>query len=416
MYTLSKLVLTLAGTALLSGCASLRNTDQVAVDYNRTFASAQNKSLLLNILRASEREPLQFSTISNVSGAVRNSGGIELQLTDVLGGGKLGVTPKLSIDDGVNPAVTIIPLSQKEFTVGIHRAVDPATLDLFLGQGWDRELLLPLLIGGVSCSEEKVLILTAAKAEQLAAVQTLAEDAAAATQFSVTPMYEPLPRYVYLPPKDALDLIKAGMGADYEVSFPKPTDAVPPPPPPGKDGPQDLLPVKIEKLAGTAFTDLPVEACADRNAAPGQAAAKAARGATRVDTWALLESRGRTDTSGRGFLLRSPLSIIYFLGNLHSRLNVERVPPPELDPRRRGLDANAPPPVALHDLVDIRLCDHLAPVDAAISVMFRGNRYCVMRESKRTLEVFSFVNDLIALQTSEDTIRASAPVLTIPTK
>ncbi|PSJ42224.1 hypothetical protein C7I55_08305 [Sphingomonas deserti] len=51
-----------------------------------------------------------------------------------------------------------MPLSSKEFTQGILRPLGGETMDHFLSQRWDRRLVLPLMIGGVSCSNGSVVI------------------------------------------------------------------------------------------------------------------------------------------------------------------------------------------------------------------------------------------------------------------
>ncbi|MEA3052898.1 MAG: hypothetical protein QOG72_1801, partial [Sphingomonadales bacterium] len=58
--------------ATLGGCALSQATPKIALDYNRDFADSRNEMLLLNVLRAAAREPLQFSTMGTVQGTVGN--------------------------------------------------------------------------------------------------------------------------------------------------------------------------------------------------------------------------------------------------------------------------------------------------------------------------------------------------------
>ena len=69
-----KFAIVIAVFTSLEACAATTPTSKVAVDYDRIFAKAQNEVLVTNILRASEREPLQFSTMGSVTGGVRNTG------------------------------------------------------------------------------------------------------------------------------------------------------------------------------------------------------------------------------------------------------------------------------------------------------------------------------------------------------
>src|SRR5436309_8974651 len=101
----------LAFGTCLTGCAATTTTNKVAVDYNRIFASSRDEVLVNNILRASAREPLQFSTMGTVTGGVRNSGSITIPFTNLIGGKEgLTISPSGTLNDGINPAVTIVPL------------------------------------------------------------------------------------------------------------------------------------------------------------------------------------------------------------------------------------------------------------------------------------------------------------------
>lgn len=355
----------------LAGCASLRSTDQVAVDYNKSFANARNKVLLLNILRAGVHEPLQFSTMSSVSGTVGNSGSIEIPFAGLIGPGKLGIAPTLSINDGLNPTVTIIPLGQKEFTQGLLRPVSAETVDLFLGQGWDRELILPLVVGGVACSEAAVHIDTGDPAW----AQYITDSAKSARSFTLAETKGEVLKTVSLPAADALSLVKEGLGPRYDVSLAKAK---------AKQGkPSANIEVEIREASRTTFSNLDVtQVCRSKFNIPGSARPEV--------------------------VLRSPAAIIAFLGRLRQRLEAQAY-----DPSLPRLNRTSVGSIDVREFVTILPCDRVEPVDAAVSTIFRGTRYCVPRSATRTLQILSFLDDIIALQTSESTVRASSPVIAI---
>src|SRR5438477_4088857 len=69
-------------TALLSmpgilGCALIDNYSWRAVDYNKEAEIAQQQTLLLNIIRASMRRPMQFTSIQTVTGTANVSGSLQ---------------------------------------------------------------------------------------------------------------------------------------------------------------------------------------------------------------------------------------------------------------------------------------------------------------------------------------------------
>src|SRR5687767_2891741 len=77
----------------LGGCATSKPTHTVILDYNKTFARTRNEMLLINVLRAAAREPLQFSTMGTVTGGVANSGSLKLPFTSLLGPGANVLSP-----------------------------------------------------------------------------------------------------------------------------------------------------------------------------------------------------------------------------------------------------------------------------------------------------------------------------------
>lgn len=103
--------LVMAVCVTLAGCASVQPTNRAAVAYNRDFAKARDETILLNVLRASASQPLQFSTISNVSGGVHTGITLGVPFTNLLAGGKDAISPEIELT-ARNPTVQITPLER----------------------------------------------------------------------------------------------------------------------------------------------------------------------------------------------------------------------------------------------------------------------------------------------------------------
>jgi hypothetical protein len=58
----------------LFGCAIVDNYSWRAVDYNKEAEQAQEEVLLLNIIRASLRRPMQFTALQSVTGSASVAG------------------------------------------------------------------------------------------------------------------------------------------------------------------------------------------------------------------------------------------------------------------------------------------------------------------------------------------------------
>ena len=125
-----------AAAMLLSGCADFPTMTDRAVAWNQTVADASNEVMLMNIVRASLREPMYFTRVNT------NSALMEIDP-------KLGFTIPLSgadksMDIGITATntntVTFDSLSDSEFINGIMTPVTPDHFRFFTAAGWGREL------------------------------------------------------------------------------------------------------------------------------------------------------------------------------------------------------------------------------------------------------------------------------------
>jgi len=149
----------------LFGCAVIDNYSGRAVDFNREAEQAQEEVLLLNIVRASLRRPMQFTSLSSVTGSGSVSG-------SVAGGGtNVKQTPFISLFPNIPPATATTALSRiatgtasgaaslsgtatftvpildtQEFYQGILTPIPLQAFDYYLQQGFPPELLFDLFV------------------------------------------------------------------------------------------------------------------------------------------------------------------------------------------------------------------------------------------------------------------------------
>lgn len=137
----------------LTGCATLPK-EQVALgatEYNQTLEKAQNEMLLLNIVRASKRYPMYFTTLSDMkeTQTYGMSGDLVLPFGKVGNGynGAYSLTPKANFS--LSPVYTVAPLTSKDFIQGMLAPIKPETLAYFWEQGWPKEMLLYLIVSKI---------------------------------------------------------------------------------------------------------------------------------------------------------------------------------------------------------------------------------------------------------------------------
>lgn len=373
---------------LLSACAMTGPAHKVAVDYNRSFAHARDEVLLLNVLRASAREPLQFSTMGTVTGGVRTGSTISIPFTNIIAGGKDAISPTIGFTDR-NPSVTVVPLSNKEFTSGMLQPISLGTLDYFLSQGWGRELILPLVIGGVVCTNGKVIINRGQNAEFTRKVMAAAH---AAEDFSID-QTDPATFTLRMSPKDALGFLKDGVGKGRSITSIEEL----------KSGEARIA---VEQGSRAQVTGLVIPGLC-----PALAAGEVNKG-SQIEGQSLISAASNSGNHS-AFVLRSIASIIYFLGEIHKANMDEGLGRcGEVPGRSTASSAQAR---LFHLWVD---CTGGAQRhNSVVDTSFRGRRYYIPAQTydphTRTLDTLSLLSELIALQTSETVIEGASPIIAV---
>lgn len=395
----------------LGGCAVGKSAGDVVVDYNRAFAKSRDELLLLNILRASAREPLQFSTMGAVTGSVGNDGGIEIPFTNLIAGGANAISPTVRVNGGVNPAVTIVPLSTQEFAEGILRPIAPETIQLFLHNGWDAEFVLPLIVGGVICPDRRLLLNSgeydrqvpvrsgdgAVQAPVHEAFKLFFRQAAAAFTIGREPLAGAARRSFTLSDREALATLKDGIGENYVVA-----DV--------EDAGAEKKRIVVQPAAAAVIRGIDPKPLCDRIAAGTASAPLTPEAIASISGVVDIAAAEGGAASGK-IIFRSVGSVIQYLGESHRvRFNRNTAD-------LRGLTYSS------HSGADLTLFKaDWAPVSGprAVSTSFHDTIFYIPRielrkgeGNDRTLKTLSFLDQLIALQTSESAVRGTQPVIAI---
>lgn len=161
----------------LSGCAASGTVQRIAVDYNTAVSGMANEVTLLNIVRAKEGLPLHYTSIGRLTGNVtmKASGNVNGQIKDntrttvdtlanttapagttivqtlsdtVVRGGDV-LIPTLGGEISTGPSFDITILDSQKFYQGILAPVPFTTIETYLNQGYDNELILRLFVESV---------------------------------------------------------------------------------------------------------------------------------------------------------------------------------------------------------------------------------------------------------------------------
>jgi hypothetical protein len=142
---------------LCSGCSLHKPISNHAVDFNLALEKAQNKLMLLNVVRSSKRQPTHYSSITQVLGSASSS--LSPSLTLPLGGDATSLFPlalSASSSGGVS-TVSIAALNSKEFVQGVMNPISVDQLDYYLKQGWSKELIFTLFVRKMVVGGEEYL-------------------------------------------------------------------------------------------------------------------------------------------------------------------------------------------------------------------------------------------------------------------
>lgn len=153
----SLFILVLIGT--VAGCAVLpkERIASNAIDYNLTVEKVHNQILLLNIIRASKRRPMYFTSFSAIRGNMTNqfqTGNFSIPFNNLGGGLDNAYVLSPSASHSFTPSYEFAVLDSQDFMRGITTPVNITTVDYYLKQGWPREMLLHLFVKRIDIKQE----------------------------------------------------------------------------------------------------------------------------------------------------------------------------------------------------------------------------------------------------------------------
>ncbi|MBC9035047.1 hypothetical protein IAG41_21880 [Sphingomonas sp. JC676] len=155
--------------AALGGCSFPHTIQRISVDYNSAVSGMANELTLLNIVRAKEGMPLHYTSISQLSGSlsVKASGSLNGQFrgsgvtdtnktttatattTEVTKQVAEGVdffSPTVGGEVSSGPTFQVGIFDTQKFYQGVLSAVPASTVENYLDQGFDSQLVMRLLI------------------------------------------------------------------------------------------------------------------------------------------------------------------------------------------------------------------------------------------------------------------------------
>ncbi len=152
---------------VLAGCAIVDQFSGRAVEYNLQAEQATQQALLLNVIRASLRRPMQFTSLQSITGTASANASVSGGYTNThqtpylnpfsiipantnaalarLVTGTGGATASMS----GGPTFTVPVLDTQEFYQGILTPVSHQIIDYYVQQGYPQQLLMDLFIAKI---------------------------------------------------------------------------------------------------------------------------------------------------------------------------------------------------------------------------------------------------------------------------
>lgn len=138
----------------LVGCAVVDNFSGRAVDFNMQAEQVQEQTMLLNVVRASLRRPMQFTGLQSITGSASISGNGSLTIPfgppghrppKSLSADQLGLGGTIS----GGPSFIVPVLDTQEFYEGILNPISLQVFDYYLEQGFPPEMLFDLFVSKI---------------------------------------------------------------------------------------------------------------------------------------------------------------------------------------------------------------------------------------------------------------------------
>lgn len=399
--------------AALGGCSHAGSITRTSADYNKAMASVRNEQLLLNMMRAAAREPLQFSAMGEINTTFDRSA--ELDLNNLILRGANAMTQVLKLTGDNKPVVKITPLSNREFISGMLRPTTPETLKQFMDLGWDAEFMLPLLVRGYRCPNATSFTWLSGADPNLQTLVSRLSNAGSGARWATVKSAR---KQVELQVADdkALEMLRSGVAAGFKVDSIHAGTAAG---------------TSIVTLLGSETTTTTLQMPLCESPESGARAVADAAGPDDGPSGPALTSFTVDDHSGVAGLPLNPLEqpqdrngkiafrsvegIIYFLGERLRRCYLERAGMEACALTYGKFAADSAAPARTKYLLHI--ISGQKPAETAVGANYYGSNYWVSRldraDDERTMKTFAFLNQLIALQTEASATGTTTTVLAI---
>jgi hypothetical protein len=416
MYQKIKRVCAIAAVFALAGCGLVESVGPDVDTLSRAGAEAKNTNLLINIMRASRREPMYFSTLAVLRGSNSLTGGLSASgsastssyeaadsWSRVLG---FSISPSGSFTS--SPSFDLAPLDSQGFLQSLLTPVLPNVFNFFATQGVPREILLYMMISKV------VLTVDGKKIEFVNDVYSpsfpdfvkelqfgVAHGLTTETVTDTVPVGPPLPASQLTALLPSLDkLIAAGV--------------LPTPTPKGELQLQMSKPI-VRFCFDPALAKEPIEGSMN-----DQICSRAQKETTKQpdsssNTFSFsVNSNG--PAIGIELYTRSVADMFNFLGDIVAAENYDPGNTSERAPAVRGIKLITPEAQTIGSakpISDMFVVTKGSSTDSLVSVEFNGANYSISRNSRTSSLVLSLLNQLVSLSTSIQDIPSSNTVVSV---
>jgi hypothetical protein len=384
----------LLAAVFIGGCTSINPSNKAAVIYNNAFARGRDEIMVVNILRASQFQPLQFSAFSNVTGPLKYGASISIPFTNIIAGGDDSISPTLGFTNR-NPSVQLIPLGSQQFISGISRRLEPIRIYDLITQGWPQDIVLQLAIGGVVCPSGRII----ANNGDDKKIDDVFAGALKESSFSLDKPSEKLLAELTMSQKDALTFVKDGVGDGRAVKI---VDV--------RQGKNPQATLKLYELGKSNINGIKADQICARAEDIPSLNGEGGTGAIK----AVLASKQESQV-----ILRSVQGIFLYLGGLHRRNESERINGCDGD-AGYGAEAIVKPlflirkacpgkATAQHTLVRTSFHDQ----NYYVPLPYQRTEGMGMLPDDRTTQVLALLTNLLDLETNDALLKGSGPLITV---
>lgn len=144
-------IVILASSLVLGGCQASRHVADELTTFNEAQQRGTSQLILLNILRAREKQPLAFSHFDVLRGGISGSSSVGLAVPFGPGATANSLAAGLGLAPGISQDVK--PQDDQDFYRGILTPITEQTWALYQDQNWSEDLLFHLFVEDIKLSQ-----------------------------------------------------------------------------------------------------------------------------------------------------------------------------------------------------------------------------------------------------------------------